>query len=81
MLHTPVYVKLDANVLYYACCLKGSAANWGLSSNPDVVLVLLGKNKKETEKVQFEEVVVPIVRVQLLHSVKILSQQSVTVTG
>ena len=77
VLHTPVYVKLDAHdplLLSEVVCRQLGIIIY----HPDVVL--LEREKKKTEEVQLEEAVILMMQVQLLHSVKILPQQSVTVS-
>ena len=76
VLRTPVYVKVDAHdplLLSEGVCRQLGIIVY----HPDVVP--LEKDKRKTEEVQLEEAVVPMVRVQLLHSVRILPQQSVVV--
>ena len=74
-LGTPVYVKLDAHDLLLLS--KGVCSQLEMITyHPDVVL--LKKDKRKSGKA--EEAVVLTVRVQLLQSVKILLQQSMTVS-
>ena len=74
VLRTPVYVKLDPHdplLLSEGVCRQLGIITY----HPDVVI--LEKDKKKSGEAK--EAVVPMVRVQLLQSVRILPQQSMTV--
>ena len=75
-MYTPVYVKLDAHdplLLSEDVCRQLGIITYHLD------VVILEKDKKKSGEAEEAVLVVPMVRVQLLQSVRILQQQSMTV--